>query len=251
MAPAERLYNQIMTLHNSRSFERAAQAAGAALEDAPNDARLWEMLGIARHALRDLPRAVEALETATLIAPLSPAAQVALADGYVRTNRCDVARSMYEHLASQRARIPTSLLAMVASGLARLQEPLLALEVCRERAYRTPEDEGAVYAVAHYMRLAQYPVELILPVAHRAFRLAPERIRNRVFLALMHYHDGDRIEAYRLVVPIPLEQLLAECCPYRLRRLAALFRHMQDDRRTRACESHVKRIREQGGARQP
>lgn len=243
MSSTAGLYGRIMTLYENGNFKLASQSARPALKDAPDDAQLRELLGIAHHALRDFPRAMNAMETATLIAPLSPAAQVALAGCYLVSNRHDIARSIYGHLASQHSRVSIPLLAMVAAGLSRLNERHLALEVHRERAHRKSENDDTVFAVAHFMRLVEYPVELILPIAHRAFQLAPDRIRNRVALALLHHQCGNRSITYRLVTAVALGQLIAECCPCRLRGLVGLFDAMGDTGRSNACQLRLSKKR--------
>lgn len=228
---------RVKALHNQGQFEAAAHVAAAALGEHPNDARLWELLGIACHAMKDFEAATRALETATMLAPLSLSAQVALAGCYLVSGHDEVARSMYEYLVSVRDRLSTQLLRMVVAGLSRLHEPHLALEVARQWARREPDDESAVYAVAHQMRLVDYPPELILPVAHHAFQLAPHRVRNRVVLALLHHQCGDVLEAYRLVTAVSTDRLMAACCPARLLGLVSLFNAMGDTVRRDACRT--------------
>jgi hypothetical protein len=167
---------------------------------------------------------------------------VALAGCYLVSGHGEVARSTYQHLAANRHRLSLQLLPMVAAGLSRLNERHLALEVARERARREPDDEHAVYCVAHYMRMMDVPPELILPVAHRAYRLAPHRVRNRVALALLHHQCGDLMEAYRLVTAVRTDELIAACCPARLLGLAALFNAMADTTRRDACRSQLAEI---------
>ena len=239
MVMNSRWYEHVKKLHNQGSFEAAAEAAATALRKRPHDAPLWELLGIACHAMKDFAAATQALETATMLAPLTLPAQVALAGCYLVSGHPEVARSMYQHLAAARSRLNLPLLPMVAAGLSRLNELHLALEVAREWARREPEDENAVYAVAHYMRLVGYPPEFILPVANHAFQLAPHRIRSRVALALLHHQCGDLLEAYRLVTSVSTDALIAACCPTRLMGLAALFNAMADTGRRDACRSRL------------
>lgn len=242
MSAWDTCHDRVKLLHNQGQFQAAADVAAAALRDRPNDAQLWELLGIACHALKEYEAATQALETATLLAPLSLPAQVALAGCYLLSGHAEVARSMYQHLAGIRHRLSVQLLPMVATGLSRLNELHLALEVARVWAAREPDDEGAVYAVAHYMRLMQYPPELILPVAYRVFQLAPHRVRNRVALALLRHQCGDLLGAYRLVTAVDLGLLLAACCPARLLGLNALFTAMGDTARRDACRSQLEEI---------
>lgn len=232
-------YDHIAALLNSGDYALGAQSARAALEHAPNDARLWELLGIASHGMRDFLMAREALETATLLAPLSPAGQVALAGCYLVSQSPEVARSMYRYLASQRDRVATPLLPLVAAGLSRLGEAELALEIHRERASREPENDDAAFAVAHFMQVLRYPDELTLPIAHRAFLLAPDRVRNRVGLALLHHQCGNKLRAYELMAAVDIAQLVAECCPCRLQGLMALFHAVGDAARRDACRARL------------
>lgn len=242
-------YDHIAALLNSGDHALAAQSAKAALEYAPNDARLWEFLGIASHGMQDFLMAREALETATLLAPLSPAGQVALASCYLVSQCPEVARSMYRHLALHRERVATSLLPLVAAGLSCLGEVDLALEIHRERAFREPQNDEAAFVVAHFMQLLKYPVELTLPVAHRAFLLAPDRMRNRVALALLHHQCGNRFKAYELLAAVDLSQLVAECCFCRLQRLAVLFEAVGDSARRDACLARLSALASHGSRR--
>lgn len=244
MPPTSTVYDRIRLLQNTGSFELAIQAAEAALEDAPHDARLWELLGIACHGLRDFMEATDALERASLLAPLSPAGQVALAGCYLVTDHHEVARTMYQHLVFQRSRVPVSLLPMVASGLSRLGEPYQALEVHRERVRREPEDDNAVYAVAHTMQILQYPAEVVRPIARRAFELAPDRLRNRVALALLHYQCSDLADAYDLLTSIEISELVSGRCPCRLQGLTELFEIVGDEERRDACQTRLDELAE-------
>lgn len=237
MSASDICCERVKELHNQGQFEAAAHVAAAALQNQPDNGLLWELLGIACHAMKDFESATRALETATLLAPLSLSAQVALAGCYLVSGHGEVARSMYQHLVEFRGRLSVQLLRMVAAGLSRLHEPQLGLEVAREWARREPDDENAVYLVVHYMRLVEYPPELILPVAHQAFQLAPHRIRNRVALALLHHQCGDLLEGYRLVTAVGTEQLIGACCPARLLGLTSLFSAMGDTGRRDACRA--------------
>ena len=234
MLSAEKLYDQIKAEHNRGSYVEAADLAKMGVEVAPEDARLWEFLGIACHALRNFPKATAALEMASLLAPLAPAAEVALAGCYFVAKKHDLARSMYLHLAT-RPNVPDSLLRLIAGGLGRLGEAIWALDVHRRWAVAHPHDENALYAVTHYMGLVGYPAELILPITDRTFRLAPSRIRNRVALALVHQQVGNYDQAYELVTAVDTQQLVRGCCPPKLYRLSNLFALRGDTSRHEAC----------------
>jgi tetratricopeptide (TPR) repeat protein len=233
------LCGRIKAVHNRGDFLRAAELAGDALNDSPDDARLWELHGLAYHGMRDFPRAMNSLERASLLAPLTMSAQVALAGCYLVTDRRDLALCMYEFLVTQMDRLPTSLLPLVSAGLSRLDKNRLGLEVHRERVRRSPEGGDAFFCVAPYMRLLNYPPEVILPVAQEAFRLDPHRVRNRVAVAMLHYRCGNVDKAYGLVTVVSTSRLLEGCCPCRLKSLAALFAAAGDAVRRDACEARL------------
>ncbi len=220
--------------------------ARAGLEIDPEDVRLWELLGIARHALRDFPGAMEALEQATVLGPLVPAAELALAGCYLVSGREDLARAMYRHLA-ERPQVAGHLLRSVAAGLLHVGETLWAVEVQRRYAAERPDDDDALYALAHYMGLIEYPLELIRPIADRAWRLNPASVRNRVFLALTHHRLGDVQRGYALLADVDLRVLLEQCCPCRVYGLASLFEAAGDWARYEACVARLADLRRRSG----
>ncbi|MEN6498372.1 MAG: hypothetical protein ABFD16_29065 [Thermoguttaceae bacterium] len=243
MLSHEELHDQIRAAHNQRRYEEAAAMAAAALEAKPEEARLWELLGIARHALRDFVGARAALERATLLAPLTPGAEVALAGCYLVSGQRDLAHSMYLHLAT-RPQVPPSLWRSIAASLSHVGELHWALELHRRWALEHPYDDNALFTVTHYMRLAGYPDELVLPIAERAFRLEPARIRNRVLLALTYHHLGDAAHAYRLVAAVDIDTVIRGCCPRKLLGLLNLFVAMGDEARREACVRRLTEIDE-------
>jgi len=238
----EEFHNQIRTVHNRGLFAEAAEMARVGLQVDPDDVRLWEFLGIARHALREFPAAMEALEQATVRGPLSPAAELALAGCYLVLGRMELAGSMYRHLAT-RPHVPGRLLPSMAAGLLHVGEFQWAVEVQRRAALERPDDEDALYALVHYMGLAEYPPELIRPIADRVFRINPASIRNRVFLALVHHRLGDHQAGYGLLSTVDMQELLTQCCPCRLIRLASLFAAVGDRARHEACMARLAGLR--------
>ncbi len=241
MESAAECYDRAKTLYKDGSLKEALRLVESALEHYPDEGRLWEMLGITHHALREFAQATSALETATMLAPLSHAAQIALASCYLVSKHLEPARSIYEHLASL-PDVPTHLLPNLAAGLGRLGELHLALDVHRERAHREPDCDKPLFAVAQYMHRLGYPVELIVPIVQKALELAPDRILYRVDLALLLQQCGDHEQAYQLLTAVVPDQLATVHCPPRLHGLVKIFVLAGDDARLNVCESKLSEI---------
>ena len=177
---------------------------------------------------------------------LSNEAQVALASCYLASNKHELALLMYEHLAANRSQLSAARLAQVAAGLFRLGKKQQALEVQREWVRKEPDNDDAAYMVAHYMQLLNYPPEVLLPVAYRAFQLAPNRIRNRILVALLYRRSGNSTWGYRILEPVDIQEVIAACCSCRLQALIKLFEEVGDIERREACARKLQASRPSG-----
>jgi hypothetical protein len=153
-----------------------------------------------------------------------------------------LARSIYQHLA-ERTNVPIYLLSRIASGLGRLGEVHLALQVCRNAARRQPDADAPLFAMTYYMGRLRYPLEVILPVLDRAISLAPERILYRVSKALLLEHNGRIAEAVAAVRTLEFDDLRSLHCGRCLARLSNLFIEAGDDQRAAVCRAALAQMR--------
>jgi len=225
-------------LYRSGLFEQVLDLTAEAVGQYTDHPPLWHFRGLAHHARGEFAEAVAALETLTLLAPLSPSAQVALASSYLATGKPELARTMYSHLASTPG-VPVHLLPQLAAGLDCLEEFQAALAVRREWAQRDPGCAAAFFAVAQSMARLTYPADSLLPFLWQAFQLAPDKILYRVDLALLFQRCGNREKAYRLLEAVPASAYRAICCPPRLQALIAVFSAAGDADRHETCHRHL------------
>jgi Flp pilus assembly protein TadD len=202
-----------------RGFVRASLGTLArGVDQFPDTARIWELQGILLHREEDFAGAEFALETATMLAPLSMAGEYALAACYLKTGHLAAAGAIYEHLHNRR-HVPTARLAELASGLARCGMLHQALKVCRQAAELEPDCEEAIYGMAHYMSRLSYPAEQIIPLLQKAVDLAPHEPSYRLALIGWLARTGSFRQAYRqlqAISPQSLESIECTCCLHRL-----------------------------------
>jgi Flp pilus assembly protein TadD len=211
-----------------RGFVRAALGTlSRGTEQFPDAARLWEMQGILLHREEDFVGAEFALETATMLAPLSMAGEYALAACYVQTGHLSAAGSIYEHLLNRR-HVPTARLAELAAGLAKCGMLHQALIVCRQAAELEPDSDEAIYGMAHYMSRLSYPAEQVIPLLQKAVDLAPHEALYRLALVGWLARTGCFRQAHHHLKAITPERLQAIECSCCLNRLMEVGRKSDD-----------------------
>jgi len=212
-----------------RGFVRASlNTLSRGVDQHPDSPRLWEMQGILLHAEQDFAGAEFALETASLLGPLSMAGEFALAACYLSTGHLSAAGAIYEHLHQQR-HVPTARQSELAAGLARCGQLHLALAVCRQAAERDPASDEAIYGMAHYMSRLAYPAEQIMALLHKAVDLAPHEAHYRLSLVGWLARAGCYRQAHQHLQAIPHEWLSAISCGCCLERLLKVSRAVGDD----------------------
>jgi thioredoxin-like negative regulator of GroEL len=234
---------RVRDLYRNGQYEQVLALTGAAPDEYADHPQRWHFRGLAHHARGEFAEAATALETLTLLAPLTPAAQVALASSYLVLGKRELARTVYEYLATE-SDVPVPLLPQLAAGLDCLEEFDLALAVRRQWAEREPDCAPAFFALARSMARQNYPPETLLPVLWQAFQLAPDRILYRVDLALQFTRCGQAGRAYELLHEVPAAEFRAICCPPRLHGLVALFAEAGDMDRQQACQEKLAELAE-------
>lgn len=209
---------------DQQNYDQAVKLARLGLKHAPDDASLWQMLGISLWLQADLQNGQEALENATCLAPLSALGQLALGQIYARQGKTDLARTIFAHLAGGDV-CPTPLLNKLASACGQIGEYELALHVCRVLNSRLPDHHGALFGIAYYLTRLGHPLdEVVIPLS-LAMDLAPEMLSYRINLACVWTDLGEIGKAYDLLKEIAVDQVDHPCW---LRKMALVFKHFDD-----------------------
>ena len=222
----------------------ALQRLRSGLKEAPEAGQLWELYGVIHHAEQAFSEALEALETATTLRPLSLGGQLALADCYRRADLPQTAQSMFQHLA-RRQDLPRQYVPDVVCGLAALGDYPTALDLSRRVAEQDPTCVQALYGTAYYMARCGYPTELVIPIMDHVVRLAPHDLRFRVALGMLHLTAGQPDLAYPVLVKLSCEQLASLTCSRCLYQFANLFETRGDETRRCACLLRARRLQEE------
>lgn len=216
-------------------FHQANQIACEGLAENPDNGPLWQICGIAQWAGKDYEAARDALEQATILTPLFPMAQCALADCYRHLDLPESARVIYQHLAQQ-GNCPTDLMPRVASGLGALGEHELALQTCRTLVSLRPCHHAAHFGVAYYLGQMDRPPLVLLPWLRRAFHLAPHVDQYRLNFAFVLMVAGNLEESHELLKGWSIEK---ETSTFWLEQSLNVFELVGDEPRANRCQERL------------
>ncbi len=219
-----------VTYFDQRRYAEAADLAGTGLSEYPEDARLLQLYGTARCNMGDYAAACDALEQATVLVPLHPLAQYALATSYFRLEQIDLACVIYEHLAKTVA--STSLLSLLAVRFGEMERHSDALKVCERITDLDPRHHQAYFGIAFYLCRLGFPPHDLIPHLAMAMNLAPTILHYRLNLAFNCAEAGDIRLARRLLETIPVASVR---CPYWLKRMQQVFFRVGDGEKLLAC----------------
>lgn len=206
------------------------------LGEQPDCGRGWELLGMVYYVWRQFPPARNALEQATALVPLQPAAECALADCYLACGQRELAHLMYRHLL-QRDEVDADVLLAVAAGLDQVGESRGAVAACRRAIFLDGAMSQAYYDLSFYLGRSFAPPDIVEAAAQRAVLLDPDNITYRIGLAGFLQGQSRSREAARLLEPLAAEQVLAMNCRCCLARLIAIFEAVDDQERAAWCRS--------------
>ncbi|MCH2124108.1 MAG: hypothetical protein MK165_04915 [Pirellulaceae bacterium] len=241
MQPITEIQREVLELYRTSQFDKALVVVVPALGKFPEDGRLWEIAGLIHRATDNCAEALHALEMATMLVPLSSAAQCALADCYRSTEREELAGEMYQYLLTRMVQLPNVLLENLAFGLESVGEVQLALRVSQEAARREPTSARNQYLTAYFMTQVGFTSEAVAEWAKKAVQLAPEETEYRVGLSGLVHQSGRIEEAYDYVKDLTIDELREIPCGKCLRRLAELYETFDDELRQMACLGEVQR----------
>jgi predicted Zn-dependent protease len=225
------LLSHVEELREGGQLAAARDVLGEAIAAEPDAGGLWELLGLVNFEIGDVRTAESALERASLLCPLKPRGQLALAKCYDQSGHREAAAAIYCHLASF-AELEAGLLEPLAAGLGRAGNAELALEVCRRAAKLMPESADPLVGIVHYMRRLRRPMESILPVMFRAHQLDPENAEYRISLAWMLYQLDRSEDAAELLEPVPFAESSCIRC---LTLMKQVFERAGDVERADVC----------------
>lgn len=242
---AEKMRLNALTLWQSGKLKEALAIVRSALEDNPDDGKLWELCGLIYRSLEECPPCLSALETASSLVPLSFAGQCALADCYAFIEKEDLARDIYNHVLACIDQVSTDLLKALAVGFEVLNDFETALKVTYEAVRREPDLPHHRYAAAFYMSQLNYPIDETTAWARAAIRLSPESPKYRIGLAGFLYRVDRFDDAYDLVCDLSDSEIQDVTCGICLRRLSAIYGSVADEHRARICDWTVAMLGEQ------
>ncbi|WP_442482752.1 tetratricopeptide repeat protein [Aeoliella sp. SH292] len=217
------------------------------LARAPDDGKAWQLRGELLHQAGDFATALDNMERAQLLVPLTQRGQLVLADCYARCGHKEPAKFAYELLAGE-AELDATVAIQVQQGLGSLGEWREAAKLCRRVLEQTPDDDQALFALARALLQLGQPSETAVPLLRRAVYLAPHVEQYRVALVTQLVDQGRCDEAYAELELLPVGELKHVCCKGCLRRLLELAVLHGDSGRAAAFAAQLAKFAEQGAS---
>jgi tetratricopeptide (TPR) repeat protein len=219
----------------------AFSLAEAALRDAEDDGRLWQLRGMIHRQRGEVEPCIDALERASLLVPINAPARMALAEAYGKVGRRKLARDLYMALFGD-GTMTVELLMQTAVGLDAIDQPRLAMKACQIAAERDPERSQPYYDMGYYAARCGYPVHVVESLAGRAISHEPDRVNYRIGLASLLAKHERLDEAHAVVRSITPAQIETVCCRCCLERMAWLFEQVADFARAAECRERLERL---------
>jgi tetratricopeptide (TPR) repeat protein len=245
MTPADCYYHAAQAKFDDDDFTGTLELARVGLLKDEDHPGLLQMYGLAAYHLGALEDALEGLEGASIIAPLCPLAQLALADVYLHFGQRKSAAAGLSFLAEP-GRCPTPLLPDLARLLGKLGAYRSAYKVCRRLAKLRSWYHPAHYGMAYYLaKLKKTPRKIIVHL-RAAHELAPNAIPYRVALAGALSTAGFPEEACEVIRCVPPGAVSCPDCLNRIQlaaeeagevELAMRFRDRLREVLTRRCDA--------------
>lgn len=214
---------------------------GVRLQNDQDCGRGWELLGL---ILRDLGKpksAVAALENASLLTALHPLSQILLTEGYAQIGKPELAKELYLSRLDLDGDRPEILL-LIAAGLEAIDQPHLALEVCRRAGKRAPELGQQAYDMSFYAARCGLQLSLVESLARRAVELEPDNVHFRIgFSSLLVKLKRDR-QAHSIVASLTRQQIGQVRCKCCLERIGKLFATFGDRQRAYQCVARLEQL---------
>lgn len=236
--PMAEVLSRARAAYESGDSDAALQLTRRHLRRCKDDVRGWELVGLIQFSRGRFRVSVSALERASLVAPLRPAARVCLAHGYGRLGRAELSRDLLVALIPDKS-LPLPLLLQVASGLDAVDHPHLAMHACREAARRDPAHAQAYYDQGYYAARCGLPANVTESLARKAISLDSSRVCFRVGLAGLLIKQDRQRDALVLIKDFTNSQIDEICCACCLRKVVQLYQQAGDHRRAVLCHQRI------------
>jgi tetratricopeptide (TPR) repeat protein len=194
----------------------AERTATAGLRRYPDNGRLLQVRGIARHYLFHLGPAIADLEAAMTLVPLDPLGIWCLADAYESQKRFDLTRHLARWLIGRRD-CPPRLFPRLAKMLARLGEDELALQAWEECDRREPDQAETLFEMGYLMNRLGYSPAAIISRLKRAAQLDPKHAGYQAQLGLVQIASGRTDEGRQILIDLAPGKV---ACPHLATRIA-------------------------------
>lgn len=237
------LQGRILQACEQCQFELALELTQWGLNDNPDEGSLWELQGLIQYSLRNFPEAVDALERATLLKPLTDSARICLGQAYGRIGLIELSTDLLKGLVSKES-LTAGLLLQLASALDELNHPEFALQACRRATSQDPLNAQAYYDMGYYSGRCGCPPHVTESLARKAISLNPENIHYQVGLTSLlvrHNRTQEALIIVRHYSAEQIEQIHCRCC---LTRILELFEFLGDDQRISLCRSRLSVLEE-------
>jgi len=217
---------------SSRGFAKAAiDVLEAGLFDSPDDGHLWQARAILLRKAGRHEEALDNIERAQVLVPLSHSGRIVLADGLRTAGRTQLSFDVYRSIAADK-KLTADHLAELHRGFVELKAWHDSVAVCRRALEMTPDDDAIWFALAESLIRLEQPYEIVASVLRRAIQLAPTTHRYRVALVLQMLGQRYFGEAYYELCRIPVDALEDHCCGCCLDALLRLVCDIGDEQRS-------------------
>ena len=216
----------------------AVQFAQYATTESPDRVRGWHVLASAALRSGDYTVAVDAYESLSLLVPLGPNARISLATAYGCIGRATLSRDLL--LSAADDDLDNEQLLRIAAGFEAVDEPYLAMQVCRRAGKQFPDTGKIHYQMAYYASRCGHPVTVIEALMRRAIDLEPDNVHFRIGLSSLLLRLGRRHAAFEVIDPLipgQIERVSCECC---LKRLANFFFDLDDLKKAKCCAERLR-----------
>ena len=200
------------------------------LNERPDQGELWQLRATILHSQANWQEALESIETASALIPLSLGGELVLADCYSQTGKHELALVGYRHLLFRQP-LPMHFYAELYAGFRRAGNPALALKVCRKAVDVCPDNDEAYFGMAHCMSELAFPPRQIINILRKVVELAPDNPRYRVSLAIQLLLTKRREEGYRVLTGGKCDIFEAVVCTRVARQLLELCAWAGDEQR--------------------
>jgi len=207
----------------AHDYAAAAQVAACAIIEFPLDGRFWELGGVTYWMEGETQAAIRYLEEATMLKPLHPFAQVALADGYAQLGKNDLSRTIWEFLAT--ADGGSRLIRFLGQSSGELADDFLGCTVYQTVTNNDPLNHHGWFGLGVCLARLGGDLGRVTESLAVAVRLAPGIVPYRLTLAELCLAAGDHDRTLYVLGPLDACRFR---CPCLLRRACDLYLQLGD-----------------------